>query len=192
MFIVIFLSEISHHDIKNVLKKVFKGIFLGTVHKSQHILRKKRVRSRHIQTMSSWRLPGESRMLKKILPSCLTYSQICLIPLLDAHQFPYLRKLRTKKPVCVVPTNRVHLLCYLRFHAQSFSLLTYIHWPNEDNSNNSCTINTTHVTYADASGNISYIATKLLWVHRLASLTNAHHPGSFLQNHQTTMISLQD
>jgi len=171
---------------------VLKGIFLGTVHKSQHILRKKRVRSRHIQTMSSWRLPGQSRMLKKILPSCLTYSQICLIPLLDAHQFPYLRKLRTKKPVCVVPTNHVHLLCYLRFHAQSFSLLTYIHRPNEDNSSNSCTINPTHVTYADASGNISYIATKLLLVHRLASLTSTHHPGSFLQNHQTTMISLQD
>ncbi len=129
---------------------------------------------------------------KKLLPSCLTYSQICLIPLLDAHQFPYFRRSRTKMPACVVPTSHVHLLCYLRFHAQSFSLLTYIHWPNEDNSNNSCTINPTHVTYADASGNISYIATKLLWVHRLAPLTNAHHPGSFLENHQTTMISLQD
>jgi hypothetical protein len=51
---------------KSGAKCIKRGFLLEKVCETRHILRRKKVTSRHIQTISFWRSPEQSEILKKI------------------------------------------------------------------------------------------------------------------------------
>ncbi len=107
----------------------------------------KKVRTHHILIMRSWRSgcqPKQSRILKKIQLCWLTFSQICLIPLVDDHhQSHILDKIgkERKKPTLLLISKHFscNLLPILSLPSNQVALLhTYIYVHNA----NRCSVST--------------------------------------------------